>query len=149
MEKLHHAVKQLIPDIRLALAKRAGLTERLQVLSRQKGAGRLSKRSTQEQANYLRAQSLVHMSGIYLGSAVTNLAHSPEAFALIVPELDPGIAQHALDTVADEVAFAPGQGVTAEAAIVASLASIEDDLALAKSHLDRACTFLASIPERR
>ena len=149
MEKLHHAVKQLVPDIRLAMAKKDALSQRLQVLREQKGARRLSKRSTQEQANYLRAQSLVHMNGIYLGSAVTNLAHSPEAFALIVPDLDPGIAQHALDTVADEVAFAPGQGVTVEATIVASLASIEDDLTLAKSHLDRACTLLDSIPERR
>jgi hypothetical protein len=139
------AVKDHVPALRLARAHHAALEERLDRLRQGQGAQSLCNRSVDEHVAFLRASSLRHMSSIYLSTALTNLAHSPEAFALIAGELDPALVEVAHDSVADELAYAPDQGVTAEAAAIASLLAIKDDLKLTNDHIELANSYLAKV----
>jgi hypothetical protein len=142
MEKLHLAVRQLVPGLRLAIRQKSALSQRIEALKDDEGPVNLADRPVAEQAAFIQASDIVHLCGCYIGGALTNLAHSEEAFALIAPELDPSIAQHARDSVVDDLACAPFYGVSAEAVIVASLSSVEGDLNLAQSQLSRASSLL-------
>ena len=142
MQQLLQATKDQVSTIRLALAHNIALRQRLSAIENGSGEASLSLLPLDQQVAYLRASRLVHMASAQMGAVVTNLAHNAEAFDLLAPELDPMIVEHARDTVADEVAFAPLQGISAEASVVASLSAIEEDLAQANRQIDRAFTLL-------
>jgi len=141
-QALLQAVKDQVPTIRLAMAHQNALLERLDAIENASGDASLALQSVDRQVAHLQATRLVHMAGCHLGSVITNLAHSEEAFALLAPELDAPTIEHARDTVADEVAFAPLQGISAEVTITASLSAIDFDLGLVNRQIDRAFTLL-------
>lgn len=144
MNELLQTVKDLVPGIRLAIAHSAALQERLDKIENASGDDSLALQPLPYQVAHLRASRLLHMASCHIGSVVTNLAHSEEAFALLAPELDQVTIDHARDSVADEVAFAPLQGISAEVTVTASLSAVEEDLASANRLIDRAFTLLNS-----
>jgi len=145
MEKLHQDVKQLVPQLRLTIAARDDLRLRFATLEQSDEEQGLVQKSIDEQVAYLKASRLAQMGEIFLGGVIINLAHSEEAFAMISAELDPHIAEHARDTVADEVVYAPLRGISAEAAITAALSTLSEDLTSAGEHFEKAKALLSGI----
>lgn len=128
------AAEDHLPRLRIDLAHRLALSERLDRMEAE-----LSD-SIEEQVRFLQARDFAAGARQYLESALVNLAHAPAVFAVLEGEgaVEADLAQHMRDTVADEVAYAPLQGVRPEAAVLASLGSIGHALSSAESLHEKA-----------
>lgn len=138
-----------VPRLRIDLAHRRALAERLGALEAEL-AGAAARADAdgavldgallQRQVVLLRAQEWARTAAGYVDGALVDLAHAPEAFAVIEAEnlIEPSLAQHFRDTVADELAYAPLQGVSAEAAVLAALAQIPELLVIAEGMHEKA-----------
>jgi hypothetical protein len=102
----------------------------------------------QLQVAFLRARDWAVKAAGYIDGALVNLAHSAEAFGQIESELEPSLAEHFRDTVADELVYAPMQGIAPEAAARASLAAVADLLSLAESLHEKAFHLLNAANRR-
>jgi hypothetical protein len=143
-----------VPRLRIDLAHRQALNERLNAMEESllgvfpHAVADLQLEQVQLQVAFLRARDWAVKAAGYIDGALVNLAHSAEAFGQIESELEPSLAEHFRDTVADELVYAPMQGIAPEAAARASLAAVADLLSLAESLHEKAFHLLNAANRR-